>query len=175
MPPSNLFGCLHILPTPKHDFISKSNLFDGVKGNESQCKKCKKVFEICQVLEHEGWRICFIPCYCGEQYYPEKARATFPLASHEYKPHSTTDEASSFLEEGGKFTGHSRTDSTDSENPLAWSAERFDEETMGLDKWVDTTSNSQVGGSSTTSWSDWAWNYDINQTGKISSAIPKRA
>ncbi|EDN93341.1 predicted protein [Sclerotinia sclerotiorum 1980 UF-70] len=77
--------------------------------------------------------------------------------------------------EGGKFTGHSRTDSTDSENPLAWSAERFDEETMGLDKWVDTTSNSQVGGSSTTSWSDWAWNYDINQTGKISSAIPKRA
>lgn len=33
-----------------------------------------------------GWRICWLPCSCGEEYYPDKARATRPLASHEYRP-----------------------------------------------------------------------------------------
>ncbi|KAH6628119.1 hypothetical protein F5144DRAFT_296976 [Chaetomium tenue] len=68
------------------------------KKRDSKCQKCKKTFDICQVGFHGsvsggqpvdtavGWRICWVPCSCGEQYYPDKARAARPLASHEYKP-----------------------------------------------------------------------------------------
>jgi hypothetical protein len=60
---------------------------------DAKCKKCKKSFEICQagyhgLAEHEpeGWRICFLPCNCGFDYYPDKARAAKPLQAHEYRP-----------------------------------------------------------------------------------------
>ncbi|AEO57112.1 hypothetical protein MYCTH_2302925 [Thermothelomyces thermophilus ATCC 42464] len=60
---------------------------------EAKCKKCKKVFDICQVNYHglggydpEGWRICYKPCYCGVKYYPDKAHSARPLEPHEYKP-----------------------------------------------------------------------------------------
>jgi hypothetical protein len=70
-----------------------------------------------------------------ENYYPGKARAAVPLASHEYEPdhpgyrtltpdedeYDTTIEPSSSISHGGGYTGHARTDSTDSEDPLAWS------------------------------------------------------
>ncbi|KAH9204585.1 hypothetical protein DL95DRAFT_418146 [Leptodontidium sp. 2 PMI_412] len=55
---------------------------------ESKCKKCKKAFEICKAHIYGsdgGWRICFIPCSCGKEYYPDKAKAAVPLAPHEYK------------------------------------------------------------------------------------------
>ena len=60
---------------------------------DSKCRKCKQAFVICQVGYHgegghapEGWRICFLPCHCGVEYYPDKVRAARPLESHEYKP-----------------------------------------------------------------------------------------
>jgi hypothetical protein len=60
---------------------------------DAKCKKCKKIFEICQAGYHgpddgspEGWRICYVPCHCGSQHYPDKAKAARPLAPHEYVP-----------------------------------------------------------------------------------------
>jgi hypothetical protein len=111
---------------------------------DSKCKKCKKIFDICQVATHRGWRICFIPCSCGEAYYPDKARAAVPLASHEYHPdhpgyraltpveddYDTTDQASPSLAQGGDM-GLARTDSTGSD-PLGWSAERYQQETGSI-------------------------------------------
>ncbi len=61
----------------------------------SKCKKCKAVFTICQVGSHgafsedgdsEGRRICYVPCYCGVDYYPSSAREVRRLQSHEYHP-----------------------------------------------------------------------------------------
>lgn len=66
---------------------------DHAARRDSKCRKCKQAFVICQVGYHgegghspEGWRICFQPCYCGVEYYPDKARAARPLESHEYTP-----------------------------------------------------------------------------------------
>ncbi len=128
------------------------------------------------------WRLedLLHPCYCGEQYYPDKARAAVPLASHEYKPghpgyrpltpeteeyDTTTGEASSSVLEGGeRSTSHTRTDSTESEDPLAWSTERYHKETTrAIDELVDTMSNTHIGGSS---WNDWAWHEDRYQWGR---------
>ena len=58
---------------------------------DSKCKKCGKFFEICQEAIHgdgatRAWRLCFVPCYCGKDFYPDKANAAIPLAPHEYKP-----------------------------------------------------------------------------------------
>lgn len=65
------------------------NEHSSTKG--SKCKKCKKVFDICQAGYHGqegfsplGWRICKVPCSCGERYYPDKAKAAHPLQPHEY-------------------------------------------------------------------------------------------
>lgn len=61
----------------------------------SKCKKCKTPYTICQVGSHgifsadgesQGRRICFVPCYCGVQYYPSSARGVRQLQSHEYHP-----------------------------------------------------------------------------------------
>ncbi|KAL6406412.1 hypothetical protein AUP68_09206 [Ilyonectria robusta] len=66
---------------------------EHAKSSESKCKKCKKVFDICQVPYHGlgsensgGWRICYVPCACGNRYYSDKARAARPLEPHEYIP-----------------------------------------------------------------------------------------
>lgn len=66
---------------------------EHARSAESKCRMCKKAFEICQTSYHgqegyspEGWRICYIPCNCGELYYPEKAKAARPLQPHEYIP-----------------------------------------------------------------------------------------
>ena len=159
------------------------HFLDGhAHARDSKCKKCKKLFEICQVATHRGWRICFIPCRCGEQYYPDKARAAVPLASHEYQPDhpgyralspdeneydTTTDQASSSTPQGGGYAGHVRTDSGGSEDPLAWSAQRYEEETTtGIDELVGTFDNTHIGGSSTTDWSEWAWHSDRIQWGR---------
>jgi hypothetical protein len=160
------------------------HFFDGhAHACDSKCKKCKKLFEICQVATHRGWRICFIPCKCGAQYYPDKARAAVPLASHEYQPNhpgyraltpdedeydTTIDEASPSISQGGGNAGHARTDSTDSEDPLAWSMERYQRETTGkIDGLVETLRETHIGESSTPAWSEWAWNAERNQWGRF--------
>ncbi|KAH6719310.1 hypothetical protein BKA61DRAFT_669638 [Leptodontidium sp. MPI-SDFR-AT-0119] len=55
---------------------------------DPECTKCGKFFEICQEPIHgngsRAWRLCFILCYCGKYFYSDKAKATVPLASHEY-------------------------------------------------------------------------------------------
>ena len=159
------------------------HFLDGhAHSRDSKCKKCKKTFEICQVATHRGWRICFIPCKCGVQYYPDKARAAVPLASHEYQPDhpgyrpltpdeeeydTTTDQASSPTSKAGGYAGHARTDSTDSEDPLAWSMERYNRETSGnVEGLVETLRETHIGENSTSAWSEWAWDAGRNQWGR---------
>jgi hypothetical protein len=157
------------------------HFLDGhARTSESKCKKCHKLFDICQVATHRGWRICFIPCNCGEKYYPDKARAAVPLASHEYQPNhpgyraltpeneeydTTTDQASSSTAKEG-YADHARNDSTGSD-PLAWSTERYQRETTGsMDELVDTMHGTHIGGSSITVWSEWAWDAGRQQWGR---------
>lgn len=56
----------------------------------SRCRLCGEQFEICQVGIHGkdsgGWHLCFVPCYCGKDYYPDKATAATPLKPHEHVP-----------------------------------------------------------------------------------------
>ncbi|KAH7302996.1 hypothetical protein B0I35DRAFT_447498 [Stachybotrys elegans] len=64
---------------------------EHAREEDSNCKKCKKLFSICQAGRHgprgdrRGWRICDIPCSCGSKYYPDKAKAAKPLAADEHK------------------------------------------------------------------------------------------
>jgi len=153
------------------------HFLDGhAHARDSKCKKCKKIFDICQVLTHRGWRICFIPCSCGKEYYPDKARAAVPLASHEYDPshpgyraltpdddeYDTIDQASSSTAQGGSM-GHNRTDSTDSD-PLGWSTERYQQETGSIDdELVGKMKETHIGGGSVTAWSEWEWKEEHQQ------------
>lgn len=61
---------------------------DGhTKASRSKCKKCKKRIFVCQAGQHDeggGWRICYIPCECGQRYYPSTAAAARPLEPTEY-------------------------------------------------------------------------------------------
>ncbi|CZR64873.1 uncharacterized protein PAC_14773 [Phialocephala subalpina] len=64
---------------------------DGhAKLRDTKCKKCKKSFEVCQAGIHGndgiGWRICFVPCSCGEKYFPLSLTKRHELAGHEYLP-----------------------------------------------------------------------------------------
>lgn len=66
-------------------------LNEHAKPRDSRCKKCNKAFEICQSGYHGdedgsplGWRICRVPCGCGERFYPDKAREARALEPHEY-------------------------------------------------------------------------------------------
>ncbi|KAH6695947.1 hypothetical protein DL95DRAFT_265053, partial [Leptodontidium sp. 2 PMI_412] len=66
-----------------------------------------------------------------------------------------------------KYAGHARTDSTGSEDPLAWSAQRLEQETTkGIDQLVNAMDNTHIGGSSTAAWSEWAWDNGRNQWGR---------
>jgi hypothetical protein len=118
---------------------------------DSKCKnsKCKKFFEICQAPIHgsdgRGWRLCYIPCSCGEKYYPDKARAAVPLAPHEYQAdhpgyrplppdeeyEDTTEDitdSSSPPPQGESWSvGHGRADSGSSDE-LSWSKARYEQD-----------------------------------------------
>ena len=37
-------------------------------------------------MRSRGWKLCFVPCGCGKEYYPDKARSVVPLELHEYAP-----------------------------------------------------------------------------------------
>ena len=85
------------------------------KLRDTKCKKCKKSFEVCQAGIHgndgAGWRICFVPCSCGEKYFPLSLTKKHELAGHEYRENhpgyrplapeidETTDEPSSVFGE----------------------------------------------------------------------------
>lgn len=61
---------------------------DGhTKASHSKCKRCKKRIYVCQAGQHDeggGWRICYVPCGCGQKNYPSTARAARPLEPTEY-------------------------------------------------------------------------------------------
>lgn len=57
------------------------------KERHAKCKKCKKRILICQAGVHAtgaGWKICHLPCSCGEGYYPSNAKAARLLQPTEY-------------------------------------------------------------------------------------------
>jgi hypothetical protein len=55
----------------------------------TKCQKCRKSFEVCQAGIHGddgfGRRICYVPCSCGEKYYPLGLSRAHELARHEYQ------------------------------------------------------------------------------------------
>ncbi|KAB5572224.1 hypothetical protein GE09DRAFT_1216810 [Coniochaeta sp. 2T2.1] len=60
----------------------------------SKCGRCGQRVVVCQAGSHgcmhpevdaSGWRICYVPCYCGNDYYPDTAKAATPLQPWEYK------------------------------------------------------------------------------------------
>lgn len=60
---------------------------EHTRASDSKCKKCKKRFYVCQATIHAnsaGWRVCWVPCGCGQKYYPSTAKAARPLNSSEY-------------------------------------------------------------------------------------------
>ncbi|KAK5627330.1 hypothetical protein RRF57_003045 [Xylaria bambusicola] len=66
------------------------------------------MFEICQAQVHGGvvggWRICFQPCACGKEYFPDKAKAAQPLLPHEYlsdHPAYRTEEDVDYFDDDG--------------------------------------------------------------------------
>lgn len=125
--------------------------------SESKCKKCKKHFEICQQIHlgGSGYRLCYIPCRCGEGNYPNKAKAAKPLEPYEYLPDhpsyqpreysdeeeeskldmslnsSPTQAAASHKSQGASM--HTRNVSQESEDPLQWSEAKFKQNTTMLD------------------------------------------
>ncbi|KAF8847675.1 hypothetical protein BDZ45DRAFT_811391 [Acephala macrosclerotiorum] len=154
----------------------------------SKCLKCKKQFEICQVSIHAEdtrgkRRLCFIPCSCGEKYYPPDAKNAIPLAPHEYMPghpgyrplspdedeyedttHYDTQDVSSPPPQGGTWSaGHGRADSGDSEDPLAWSKEKFEQETGSIAGLVRDLDKAHIGESTTSNWSSWSWSKEWGQ------------
>lgn len=111
---------------------------------DSKCKKCKRNFEICQQTHSgvRGRRLCYIPCSCGEKYYPDKAKAAVPLEPHEYLPshpgywpleedsildtslHSSPQAA---VPRSQSVSTHNRNDSQESEDPLQWSDTKYEQ------------------------------------------------
>ncbi|KAG9249989.1 uncharacterized protein F5Z01DRAFT_640709 [Emericellopsis atlantica] len=61
---------------------------DGhTKANHSKCKRCKKRVLVCQATVHDsvaGWRICHVPCRCGEKHFPSTAKAARHLEPTEF-------------------------------------------------------------------------------------------
>jgi len=76
---------------------------------------------------------------------------------------TAADQASSSTAQAGH--AHARTDSTGSDQ-LAWSKERYQQETESIDELVDTLHETHIGGSSVTAWSEWAWDGGRNQWGR---------
>jgi hypothetical protein len=109
---------------------------EHTRERESKCRQCKKEFIICQTNSHgprgdrHGWRICYIPCFCGPKYYPDKAKSAHPLADDEYAtshPGYRATEAVDTTEETTEqdlsaqnetHTSHGRSLSQDSDDPL---------------------------------------------------------
>ncbi|RDL41154.1 uncharacterized protein BP5553_01133 [Venustampulla echinocandica] len=64
---------------------------EHVKHKFSKCKKCRKIFEICQSTVHGygpqtgGYRICKKPCFCGKEFYPEGYKDAVELRPHEHQ------------------------------------------------------------------------------------------
>jgi hypothetical protein len=115
-----------------------------------------------------------------------RERLSIPSASHDYQqdhPESrpltdedefetTAAQASSSTDQGW-YPGHGRTDSGGSD-PLAWTAERYGQETGTIDQLVGTLDGTHIGGRSReksaedipSAWSAWAWHEDRNQEGR---------
>ena len=159
---------------------------------DSKCKKCKKLFEICQAHIHGsegGWRLCYVPCSCGKKYYPDKARAAVALAPHEYKADHpgyrplppdeeyeettghTADDSSSPPPEGGAWSaGHDRADSGGSEDPLSWSKARYEQETGSIAELVEDLDKARIG--DTLNWSSWSWSKKWGQWERVRETSP---
>ncbi|TAQ86820.1 hypothetical protein B7494_g4841 [Chlorociboria aeruginascens] len=145
---------------------------------------------ICQVATHgdgyiTGWRICFVPCSCGKKYYPEKAKPAVPLAPSEnkeshpvYRPLTPLEEhkktakygemaankSESLPSQGVTWSaGHGRVDSEESEDPLAWSKERYEQGTESFAKLTEGFARTNIREETTVDWSLWSWNKEYGQ------------
>jgi hypothetical protein len=154
-------------------------LNEHARERDSKCKKCKKIFEICQTglhgIEKSGaWKLCFIPCSCGKDYWPDLAKAAKPLEPHEYKighpgyrpllypededgDDATHDDSQTDAgETEDSFTtphkssssaaqsGRSRVDSAGSEDPLAWSPNTYQQRTGSMAGLVEDLTNTHI-------------------------------
>jgi len=168
-----------------------------------KCKKGFEICQAGIHIRSHGWKLCFIPCRCGKKYYPDKARAAVSLEPHEYVPghpgyrplnpdedeDTTTiddsqadaggaEEPISTPQKGGSGSvaqsGHGRTDSVESEDPLAWSPGTYEQRMGSVAGLVEDLSNTHIEdpGSASTStvkgsdgdevsgkedWCDWYW------------------
>ncbi|KAJ8070587.1 hypothetical protein OCU04_000960 [Sclerotinia nivalis] len=122
-------------------------------------------------------RLCFIPCSCGEKYYPPDAKNAVPLAPHEYVPshpgyrplssdedeyedttHYVTQDSSSPPPQGAAWSaGHNRADSGDSEDPLTWSKKKLEQKTGSIAGLVGDLEKAHIGESTMSNWSSWSW------------------
>ncbi|PVH67720.1 hypothetical protein DL98DRAFT_364774, partial [Cadophora sp. DSE1049] len=67
-----------------------------------------------------------------------------------------------------RVSGHTRTDSDDSEDPLSWRKPSYNEEiTMGGRLVRRTLDNTHIGWSSAGAWSECAWNVDCSKWGRF--------
>ncbi|KPM38407.1 hypothetical protein AK830_g8148 [Neonectria ditissima] len=60
---------------------------EHTKASLSKCKRCKKHIYVCQVGIHAtggGWKICHVPCGCGQKHYPSTAKPARPLEPADY-------------------------------------------------------------------------------------------
>lgn len=200
--------------------MSTSSGNEHAKERDSKCKNCKKGFEICQAGIHgrsRGWKLCFVPCGCGKKYYPDKAKSAVPLEPHEYVPghpgyrpltpdedeDTTFDDSEADAGRAGKVistprkdrsppagSGHTRTDSAESEDPLAWTPRTYEQRTGSVAGLVEDLSNTHIEDpdSSSTSvprgtegsnsprtedWCDWYWSteYECHVRCRQNSAV----
>ncbi|KAF4627264.1 hypothetical protein G7Y89_g10891 [Cudoniella acicularis] len=182
---------------PKHTYIRMSTssgrkgscercghmLNEHAQGRDSKCTKCKKPFEICQAFIHGsdgGWRLCYIPCSCGEKYYPDKAKPARPLAPHEYmtnhpgyrplppdEEYEDTPEGiadcSALLQEESWSVGHGRADSGSSDE-LSWDKARIEREMGSIEGIVGGLDKTHIEvGKAMSKWSSWAWSKEHEQ------------
>jgi hypothetical protein len=129
-------------------------LNEHARKSESKCKGCKRHFEICQQIHlgGSGYRLCYIPCTCGKENYPDKAKVATPLEPYEYllnhpgyrpREYSDDDEEESKLDvslhsspthvaashEPQGVALHTRNISQESEDPLQWSEAKYTQNT----------------------------------------------
>ncbi|KAH8674376.1 hypothetical protein BGZ60DRAFT_403762 [Tricladium varicosporioides] len=138
------------------------------KLSHTKCRSCKKSFEVCQFGAHGygsnqgGYRICYVPCSCGEKYYPLGLKRAHELALHEYQkdheiyraltPDETIDEVTADLSSmaikdpgpPGAGTKHNKTDPGAANKPTG---DQLTTETHASDR----------------SWSKWIWQPDCNR------------
>ncbi|KAF4636226.1 hypothetical protein G7Y89_g1864 [Cudoniella acicularis] len=162
----------------------------------TKCKKCRRSFEVCQAGIHGndgvGWRICYVPCSCGEKYYPLGLSRAHELAPHEYQTKHVAyrpltpdvdetidepglDEVTEYFDNMGigdsgpsssSAGGHVRVDSGGTDE-LAWdqSAVKTGAHAQPWSRWVWEEDNSRYYRSRAGEFGEWEYEYDYKTPG----------